>query len=117
MRRITKRRRTPKRKPKTVINPKPWSFRCCPPPFRKFRGAIPLLICLTCFAFASTVIFAADRHQRKNEKPYALLFGTVWGQDDRPLYGVKVRIRRTDQKKGKWELYSDHNGEFAQRVP
>ena len=50
-------------------------------------------------------------------KPYALIFGTVWGPDDRPVYGVKVLIRRTDQKKAKWELYSDHQGEFAQRVP
>lgn len=28
-----------------------------------------------------------------------------------------MKIRRADQKKAKWELYSDHNGEFAQRVP
>ena len=52
-----------------------------------------------------------------SRKPYALIFGTVWGPDDRALYGVKVRIRRADQKKAKWELYSDHQGEFAQRVP
>ena len=50
-------------------------------------------------------------------KPYALIMGTVWGPDDRPVYGVKVKIRRTDQKKAKWELTSDHSGEFAQRLP
>jgi len=50
-------------------------------------------------------------------KPYALIIGTVWGPDDRPVYGVKVLIRRADQKKAKWELYSNHTGEFAQRVP
>lgn len=49
--------------------------------------------------------------------PYALLFGTVYGPDDHPLYGVKILIRRVDQKKPKWELVSDHQGEFAQRVP
>jgi hypothetical protein len=43
--------------------------------------------------------------------------GTVWGPDDRPVYGVKVKIRRADQKKAKWELYSNHTGEFAQRLP
>lgn len=53
----------------------------------------------------------------RDEKPYALIFGTVWSPDDHPVYGVKVKIRRADQKKAKWELYSDHNGEFAQRVP
>jgi hypothetical protein len=55
--------------------------------------------------------------QKSKEKPYALIFGTVWGPGDRPLYAVKVKIRRADQKKAKWELYSDHNGEFAQRLP
>jgi len=50
-------------------------------------------------------------------KPYALIFGTVWGPDGRSLYGIKVKIRRADQKKAKWELYSNHSGEFAQRVP
>jgi len=50
-------------------------------------------------------------------KPYAVIFGTVWGPDDHPVYGIKVKIRRAQDKKAKWELYSDHNGEFAQRVP
>ena len=50
-------------------------------------------------------------------KPYALIFGTVWGPDNHPVYGVPVKIRRADQKKAKWELYSDHRGEFALRLP
>jgi hypothetical protein len=54
---------------------------------------------------------------QKPDQPYALIFGTVWGPDDHPLYGVKVKIRRADQKKARWELYSDHHGEFAQRLP
>lgn len=59
---------------------------------------------------------AAAREPAK-EKPYALIFGTVWGPEGQTLYGVKVKIRRADQKKPHWELYSDHHGEFAQRVP
>ena len=51
------------------------------------------------------------------EKSYALIFGTVWDPDGRPVYGVRVKIRRADQKKAHWELTSDHHGEFAQRVP
>ena len=61
-----------------------------------------------------------DQSKDKNkdkEKPYALLAGTVWGPDDRPVYGVKVRIRRAGQKKAKWEQYSDRRGEFFQRLP
>lgn len=60
---------------------------------------------------------AASADKKKSEKPYALIFGTVWSPDNHPLYGVRVKIRRADQKKPKWELYSDHNGEFAQRLP
>jgi hypothetical protein len=50
-------------------------------------------------------------------KAYALIFGTVYAPDDRPAYGVKVKIRRAGEKKARWELYSDHRGEFAQRLP
>lgn len=57
--------------------------------------------------------------QKSRRKPYALIAGTVWGPDDRPVYGVPVKIRRGKDKprKVRWEVYSDHMGEFAQRVP
>ena len=55
--------------------------------------------------------------QKSKAKPYALIVGTVWGPDDRPVYGVTVKIRRAKDKKAKWQLSSDHMGEFAQRVP
>jgi hypothetical protein len=58
-------------------------------------------------------------------KDYALIFGTVFDTAGNTLYGVKVKIRRASDKdkdkdkdkKAKWELYSNHTGEFAQRVP
>jgi hypothetical protein len=53
----------------------------------------------------------------KHEKPYALIFGTAYGPDDRPLYGVKITIRPQVKKHPSWDLMSDHRGEFAQRVP
>ncbi|MFZ0734562.1 MAG: hypothetical protein WAM79_19740 [Candidatus Sulfotelmatobacter sp.] len=56
-------------------------------------------------------------NDKSKDQPYALIFGTVWGPDDRPVYGIPVKIRRAKDKKPKWEVYSDHNGEFAQRVP
>jgi hypothetical protein len=61
-------------------------------------------------------LIAASKSKDKT-KPYALIAGTVWGPDDRPIYGVTVKIRRAKDKKAKWEVYSDHMGEFAQRVP
>jgi hypothetical protein len=69
----------------------------------------------------SSVAFGQEKGSgQKNPKlDYALIFGTVWGADDRPVYGVPVKIRRADDKpkKVRWELMSDHQGEFAQRVP
>ncbi len=48
---------------------------------------------------------------------YALIFGTVWSPDGRPVYGVTVKLRRAKDKHARWEVFSDHRGEFAQRVP
>ena len=76
-----------------------------------------LLVGLLLFAVLSPIIPQASGEQFDPHKPYALIFGTVWGPDDRPVYGVRVHIRRADQKKAKWELYSNHSGEFAQRLP
>ncbi len=60
---------------------------------------------------------AAEQRSHAKEKPYALIFGTVWSSGGQPVYGVRVDIRRADQKKPRWEIYSDRNGEFAQRLP
>ena len=75
---------------------------------------VAVLLLLHSFGLASTVASASEN---KNAKPYGLIFGTVWGPDDQPVYGVKIHIRRAEDKKPKWEQYSDHRGEFAQRVP
>ena len=57
--------------------------------------------------------------QKSKGKPYAVIVGTVWGPDDHPVYGVAVKIRRGKDKPNKvrWQVYSDHHGEFEQRLP
>jgi hypothetical protein len=76
-----------------------------------------LLFGLGLLSFILPASLRASGGQLDPRKPYALIFGTVWGPDDLPVYGVKVKIRRADQKRAKWELYSNHSGEFAQRLP
>jgi hypothetical protein len=83
------------------------------PTSRRLR-AIPLAIAV--ILSAGTLAARSDSKPHLHD-PYALLFGTLFGPDDRPVYGVKITIRRADQKKPKWELLSNHEGEFAQRVP
>lgn len=82
-------------------------------PLIRFR----FLVVALCLITAQMPAAHAAPSPQRPDQPYALIFGTVWGPDDRPLYGVRVKIRRADQKKAKWELISDHHGEFAQRVP
>lgn len=62
-------------------------------------------------------LHSAQPPAAQTKEDYALIFGTVWGPDGRPVHGVKVKIRRADEKKSRWELISDRRGEFAQRVP
>ena len=81
----------------------------------KLSSLVFLLIVLLLPTFSSQKgLLAASKPKGK---PYALIAGTVWGPDDRPVFGVTVKIRRAKDKKAKWEVYSDHMGEFAQRVP
>jgi len=84
---------------------------------RFFLGALVILLLLP--AFSSPTNLVAAPNSKDKDAPYGLIAGTVWGPDDRPVYGVTVKIRRaTDKpKKVRWEVYSDHQGEFAQRVP
>jgi len=78
--------------------------------------ASPLMI-LAMFMATLLVPVSARGSEPEKPKPYALIFGTVWDPDGHPLYGVTVKIRRADETKARWELYSNHTGEFAQRVP
>lgn len=68
-------------------------------------------------SLAEAVAGDSSPQKKSHETPYALIIGTVWGPSDTPVYGVKVKIRRENEKKARWQAYSDHNGEFAQRVP
>lgn len=76
-----------------------------------------LLAVLLLPIFSSQPGLIAAPKSKDKTRPYALIAGTVWGPDDHPIYGVTVKIRRAKDKKAKWEVYSDHMGEFAQRVP
>ena len=84
-------------------------------------GFLPIVLLLTLLlpTFGSQQALLAAPEPREKGKPYALIAGTVWGPDDRPVYGVPVKIRRATDKptKTRWQVYSDHMGEFAQRLP
>ena|ERR1700690_3220832 len=49
--------------------------------------------------------------------PGFLILGTVFDEKLLAFSGVQVRIRRSDEKKYRWETYTNSRGEFAVRVP
>jgi hypothetical protein len=58
---------------------------------------------------------SSSRSQK--EIPSFLILGTVFNEKALSFPGVRVRIRRTDEKKFRWETFSNSRGEFAIRVP
>jgi Carboxypeptidase regulatory-like domain len=98
------RKTTKKRRARTTITPRRLVLRLLLIPF------LSLVFLLT-----STV----KLQPRAVRKPahYAVIFGTVWGPDDRPVPGVRLKLRRAGEKKARWETYSDRRGEFEFRLP
>jgi hypothetical protein len=76
------------------------------------RGLKIALVLLIACLLSSAVAQKQDLRRH-----YALIFGTAYGPDDRPLYAAKVKVYQAGKRHPKWELTSDHRGEFAQRVP
>ncbi len=60
---------------------------------------------------------AVPRDEKAEAKHDGLIFGTVWDRNNQPVYGVRVKIRAASEKKARWEVYSNHVGEFEQLVP
>jgi hypothetical protein len=57
---------------------------------------------------------------RKSKHSHAddlVIRGTVFNERGLAMQGVKLRIRSSDQKKARWETYTNSRGEFAVRVP
>jgi hypothetical protein len=75
-----------------------------------------IIVCVVFALFTQSLMAAAGDKKLGPKQPYALIFGTVFGPDARPLPGVKVKIRRETDKKPV-ELVSDARGEFAHRFP
>ena len=54
---------------------------------------------------------------KNKANPGFLIIGTVFDEKALSFPGVQVRVRRVDEKKFRWETYTNSRGEFAVRVP
>jgi hypothetical protein len=64
----------------------------------------------------------AATSNKPNKRKYShandfLIRGTVFNENALSFPGVQLRIRRTSEKKFRWESYTNSRGEFAVRVP
>jgi len=59
----------------------------------------------------------APQDSNKSHAHDFVIFTTVFTEQGFALPGASVRVRRTDEKKFRWEAVSDRRGEFALRVP
>jgi hypothetical protein len=82
---------------------------------RSSRRAVVITTLAILLAAQSQPLLLADK-KPDPKQPYALIFGTVFGPDNRPASGVKIKMRREGEKKAV-ELVSDARGEFAHRFP
>lgn len=82
------------------------------------RGVVVVCLLLSLAWLSSPSSAAAAPREKKAEQRHdGLVFGTVWDPNGRPVFGVRVKIRRASEKKARWELYSNHLGEFEQLLP
>jgi hypothetical protein len=65
---------------------------------------------------ADTQAESGTKGSSKNKAGF-LIIGTVFDEKALSFPGVQVRIRRADEKKFRWETYTNSRGEFAVRVP
>ncbi|HJS98750.1 MAG TPA: carboxypeptidase-like regulatory domain-containing protein [Terriglobales bacterium] len=74
---------------------------------------------IVCLLLSGVVLawLAAPRDKKAETKHDGLIFGTVWDRNNQPVEGMRVKIRPSRENKIRWEVYSNHAGEFEQLVP
>lgn len=61
---------------------------------------------------------SSSAHKSKSSHANDLLIrGTVFNERALALQGAKLGVRRSNEKKSRWETFSNFRGEFAVRVP
>jgi hypothetical protein len=60
---------------------------------------------------------SSSRKSKHSHGDDLLIRGTVFNERGLALQGVRLRVRRADQKKPRWETFTNSRGEFAVRVP
>jgi hypothetical protein len=84
--------------------------------FVRLTTILAAVVCLAVAASATKPTAARQSSTRSHAHDY-VIFVTVFTDRGFALYGARLRVRRSDEKKFRWEAMSDHQGELAFRVP
>lgn len=80
---------------------------------RTARLSAPPAVLLLAILLCPTALPA----EKNKDDSHALLMGSVFTADGLSLPGIKVSVKRKDDKKPRWRAVSDRRGEFALRLP
>jgi hypothetical protein len=109
-------KRTKKRKYEIVLQ----FFRHPLPSFDRLnnmRSMITLLALVWTAGAISVPIAAASSQKQTNSHAHDfVIFATVFSEQGFALPGARVRVRRADEQKFRWEAMSDRRGELGIRV-
>lgn len=116
----TWRMRTKRKRTKTSSNRRVAIFRH---PFLPIghRTVMRWIVLLLAMSWSSGVVstLAANASAQSSSNSHAhdfVIFATVFSAQGFALPGARVRVRRADEKKFRWEAMSDHRGELGIRV-
>jgi hypothetical protein len=110
-----------RKKKKKITDPDFHPFRHPIAPFR-YLIFVPLTIALVGLVWlaGATSAYGRPGAPQSSSKSHAhdfIIFTTVFTEQGFALPGARVRVRRADEKKFRWEADSDRRGELAVRVP
>jgi Carboxypeptidase regulatory-like domain len=81
-----------------------------------WRTTLPLALVILLGAASAPAAPAAAQSSSNSHARDFLIFATVFNSQGFALPGARVRVRRADEKKFRWEAVSDHQGELGIRV-
>jgi hypothetical protein len=85
--------------------------------FVRLTTLLAAVVCLAVAASGTKPTAARQSSSTHSHTHDYVIFVTVFMDRGFALYGAHLRVRRSDEKKFRWEAVSDHQGELAFRVP
>ncbi|MBZ5645391.1 MAG: carboxypeptidase-like regulatory domain-containing protein [Acidobacteriia bacterium] len=79
--------------------------------------ALLLALAWSTGAISVPAVPASPQSSSKSHVHDFVIFATVFTSHGLALPGARVRVRRANEKKFRWEAMSDHQGELGIRVP